>query len=343
MPRFPLILSPQDATLADATREGAVLFGLDDRAQVAVTGRDRGRFLHAMLTHEVKTVTPGSWRHASLCSAQGKLLLDVVLRVEADRVVMDVAHDRAEALTSGLARYVVADDVTFSTIEDRLIVAVLGPRAGEVLMRAGVLAQVPEGRQIVPLGGAYEGQGGAWLCERAGLPEIDLDVPQDALETLVPALVEAGATIGCHAAFEALRIEGAMPRWGVDVDDAVTPLEAGLEDTVSYVKGCYIGQEAIAMMTYRGHLRRHLARVEVQGEAMPLPGWLLTTAEGRRAGRVGSSVVWPEGRKMALAIVNRDSIEPGVELVAKAPEGAEGETRVVVVDQPVRRGDGLGE
>ena len=68
---------------------------------------------------------------------------------------------------------------------------------------------------------------------------------------------------------ERWRIEGAIPRWGREIDDRVLPAEAGLDEThISFTKGCYPGQEPIARQHYRGKVNRRLRVLEV-ADAQP--------------------------------------------------------------------------
>jgi tRNA-modifying protein YgfZ len=89
---------------------------------------------------------------------------------------------------------------------------------------------------------------------------------------------------------ELRRIEAGVPRWGRELDDAILPAEAGLDEThISFSKGCYPGQEPIARLHYRGHVNRKLQVVELDDE---------TSVE-----RVTSSARRPDGSVVALAYV----------------------------------------
>ena len=108
-----------------------------------------------------------------------------------------------------------------------------------------------------------------------------------------------------HASeLEPLRLEAGTPAWGKELDEAVLPAEAGLDEThVSFTKGCYPGQEPIARLHYRGHPNRRLRRLEV---ADAKPGDEIVY-EGKVAGRVTSAV---PGR--ALGYVRREVPEDAV-------------------------------
>ena len=107
------------------------------------------------------------------------------------------------------------------------------------------------------------------------------------------------------AVAECLRIEQGRPRYGVDLDDSVIPQEAGLNDrAVSFSKGCYVGQETVARLYYRGKPNRHLRGLRLSDAASP--GDELTF-EGRPVGRLGSVALSPRFGPIALALVRREA------------------------------------
>jgi folate-binding protein YgfZ len=118
--------------------------------------------------------------------------------------------------------------------------------------------------------------------------------------------------VGEEAA-EILRVESGRPRWGFELDESVIPQEAGLNDrAVSFTKGCYVGQETVARLHYRGKPNRHLRGLRLSEPVEP--GTPLLLGE-REVGSVGTTVVSPRLGPIALAIVRRHA-EPGAVLAA---------------------------
>jgi folate-binding protein YgfZ len=110
---------------------------------------------------------------------------------------------------------------------------------------------------------------------------------------------------------EIVRVERGRPRYGIDLDDGVIPQEAGLnERAVSFTKGCYVGQETVARLHYRGKPNRHLRGLRLSAPASP--GAPLSL-DGKEVGAVGSSCVSPALGPIALAVIRREA-EPGAEL-----------------------------
>ena len=316
------VLSPADARALTAAQNACALFGRDDRVAVVVTGPDRAKLLHNLLTQQVKDLDVGAVRPAALCDPQGRMQAAMTLVVQAERIVLWTARAQAESLAATLDRYIIMDDAEAKADEDLALVTVVGPHARMTLASLQIAPSATGEAVAVHIGGKAAL---AWLGTTggkehapwgAGLPEISLQLQRDDLSDVAEALIQAGVAVGCHAAADVLRILAGDPLLGPDLEDGSTPLEAGIPDTVNYRKGCYMGQEAIAMMTYRGQLRRHLCWVELDGDSRPETGWTLRTADGRKVGRMGSGIVKPDGYFLGLAMVQRKGYEPGAVLTA---------------------------
>jgi folate-binding protein YgfZ len=125
------------------------------------------------------------------------------------------------------------------------------------------------------------------------------------------ALRDGGAApVGADAA-EILRVEAGIPLYGPDVDDSLILPETRLDTLVSYTKGCYIGQETVARVKYRGHINRGLSGLVLSGAAVPAPGDLVIE-DGKEVGRVTSAVrSIALGKPIALGWIRREHFEPG--------------------------------
>ena len=108
-----------------------------------------------------------------------------------------------------------------------------------------------------------------------------------------------------EAAVECLRVEHGRPRYGIDLDDTVIPQEAGLnERAVSFTKGCYVGQETVARLYYRGKPNRNLRGLRLSAPASPGDE---ITFQGRVVGRVTSVAASPRFGPIALGFVRREA------------------------------------
>ena len=140
---------------------------------------------------------------------------------------------------------------------------------------------------------------------------VDLICAAEHVDELRAALVAAGAEPVGEAAVECLRVEHGRPRFGVDMDETTMPQEAAINDrAVSYTKGCYVGQETVARLYWKGKPNRHLRGLRLSAEAAPGERLALGDAE---VGVLGSVVVSPVHGALALALVRR-AAEPGAVL-----------------------------
>jgi folate-binding protein YgfZ len=311
-----------------ALREGCGLLDRSERGKLALTGAGAVEFLNGQVTNELADLRPGEGRYAAFLTAKGKMLGDLRILAVGDgdgdggdgvptELLLDTERNALQALFDMIRRFKVGYDVELHkrTLE-RGLLSLIGPAA---VATADVepLANAPEHASI-----ALEIDGARVVAVRT---DVGVDLICDAADTprVTAALLARGALAVSERAVECLRIESGRPRFGVDIDDTTIPQEAGLnERAVSFTKGCYVGQETVARLHYRGKPNRHLRGLLLSAPAAT--GEELHLGE-RSLGRVGSSVVSPEFGPIALALLRREA-EPG----ATVAVGEHGATAVVV-------------
>jgi tRNA-modifying protein YgfZ len=296
-------------------REECGLLDRSGRGQLAFRGPEAAEYLQGQLTNDIEALEPGEGCYAALLDRKGHMQADMrVLRTESETLLLDTEPEALEAARRHLEMYKIGREVA---LEDRtgkwLILSLIGPRSAEI---AGTPPLPEYACQEHSLGGA--------ACLAAGTAEgIDLIVAADEAALLRAALVDAGAVEVGAEAVEILRIEAGTPRFGAEMGAATMPAEAGIvERAVSFTKGCYIGQETVARLHYKGKPNRHLRGLELS--APTAPGTPLTLAD-KQVGEVGGSCVSPAHGPIALAILRREA-EPGSELAL----GEDGVTARVV-------------
>jgi hypothetical protein len=140
-------------------------------------------------------------------------------------------------------------------------------------------------------------------------PAWTIHGPVDAVRALWRALVEEGATAAGLGVWSTLRVEAGRPLFGTDMDERTLPPEAGIvERAIDQTKGCYTGQEVIVRIRDRGHVNRHLRRLELGNHPAPATGTQLLAADGsgKVVGEITSAVESPKvGGALALAYVRR--------------------------------------
>ena len=156
-----------------------------------------------------------------------------------------------------------------------------------------------------------------------GLEGFELIVPAAIFDELWTQAVKAGAVPAGLEAWEIARVEAGRPEWGIDMDDTTIPQEANFDElhAISYTKGCYVGQETVARLHFRGHVNKHLRGIRSTTLDAPPPGATLHDAAGLQVGDVRSSVRSPRIGGIALAMIRRE-VEPGTSLVARWSTGA---------------------
>ena len=293
-----------------AVREAAGITDRSARGTLRVTGADRVRFLHGMLTHTVQGLAVWAGNYAAMTTPQGHTLADVWVHNRAEEVLLETEPGLQQKLWDALDKFLIADDVT---IEDatpqRAILGVQGLSAAALV--SSVLGEIPvdlpEMHTVVR---SWNGMEVAIVARSyTGLPGYDLWVSPDSAGALWDALVGGGCCPVGVEALEILRIEAGIPRYGSEVDERVMPLEAGMAHAVDFNKGCFIGQEALAKMQNLGKPRRYLVGIQVESDAAPVPGTDLLDGD-RKAGWVTSSLR-SETLGRTVALVRRGLETPG--------------------------------
>jgi folate-binding protein YgfZ len=295
-------------------REECGLLDRTGRGVIAVTGPDGPEFLQGQLTNDVEALAPGEGQYAALLDRKGHMQSDMrVLRIGAEEILLDTEPVAREAVLRHLTMYSIGREVAVADVsEERAILSLIGPRSVELARHGAAL----------PENSCEETTVAGVPCLAAGSADgIDLIVTSGERERLHQALLEAGAVEVSAAAAELLRIEAGRPRFGAEMGTETMPAEAGIvEAAVSFTKGCYIGQETVARLHYKGKPNRHLRGLRLSAPAEP--GAVLRLGE-KEVGRLGSAGVSPAQGTIGLAILRREA-EPGNE-VAVGEDGVTAE------------------
>lgn len=293
----------------------AALIDRSGKGRLALTGADRRRFLAGLVTCDVKSLEPRRSVYGFFPSAQGKILADVAVLALEDRLWLELPAGASEAIAAHLAKYIIADQVeVFSLEEDHRLLTLAGPRSAAVL---GTLTPLPEedwSHRAATLAGVE-----VRIDRRplAGVPAFTLWVGAAGAAAVAEALLATGDEVrpAGAAALERLRVGNGVPVFGTDFGPDHFPQESGLEAAaVSYTKGCYLGQEVIARIHYRGRANRAARRLLFEGEAPPPAGARLLH-DGEEVGTVGSAVASPAaGGAVGIAVLHRKANAPGTRL-----------------------------
>ncbi len=282
----------------DVLTRGCGLVDRSERGKLALTGAEAKPFLNGQLTNDVEALAPGAGCYAALLTHKGKMLADVRVLDAGDELLLDTERVALQPLFDVIRRARIGFDVELHkrTLE-RALLSLVGPQARSVAGAAG-LPDEEHANRAARVAGADV----LLIATDAG---VDVLCAAADRERVTGALAAAGAVAVSEDAAEVVRVERGRPRYGVDLDDATIPQEAGLnERAVSFTKGCYVGQETVARLHYKGKPNRHLRGLRLTAPAHG--GDELRLGE-RPVGRVGSAVVSPRHGPIALAVVRREA------------------------------------
>lgn len=299
-----------------------------DRARLRLSGPDARRFLHGMVSNDIKGLQPGQGCHAALLTVKGKLLADLVVYDCGDfGLLIEVVATARASVQGALDKHLIMDDAAIADLSGSIgELGVYGTEAAERLAplfgcAVAELSALPRYHAI--LRGTAELPLLCAATAELGLPGFHLLGAPGELQALADRLTAAGGLTLSREAAEVLRVEAGTPLYGADLDEDRMPAEAGLDDAVSFTKGCYLGQEVVVRLRDRGHLNRKLCGLRVEdGGPPPAPGTRLGHPSRPLAGIITSAVSSPRWGTIALAYIHRSVWEPGTrfELIAPQPE-----------------------
>lgn len=295
-------------------RDGGAPWVVRDRKGVlAVSGGEAVQFLNGLITNDIASLEDGGFMIAAFPNAKGRLLALVSVEREGDRFVFTTEETTYESLLANLQRFTFAGDFHLEDLtETREVLTVRGSRAAELIgsligtpPAAGSVSRSHFGGSDVVVVPALRGNG------------FDVRIAVDAADSLVASLCEAGAVFAEGALAEVLRIETGILKYGRDMDEETVVPEVALDGLISYNKGCYIGQEVIARIHFRGKVAKELKGVVFEAsEPLVEPGSELLTPDGKNAGLITSKAFSPKlGKHIAMAYIRNAYLEPGTELM----------------------------
>ncbi len=296
-------------------REECGVLVRDARTVIAVTGPDGAEYLQGQVTNDVESLAVGEGQYAALLDRKGHMQTDFrVLRVAEEEIQLDCEPEPRPAAVKHLTMYSIGRDVAVADAsEERTLLSLIGPRAAEIAAAPPLPEFANEGVSIAGIAATAVGTRGG----------IDLFCAAADRDRLLAALLDAGAVEVSAEAAEILRVEAGVPRFGAEMDAGTMPAEAAIvEDAVSFTKGCYIGQETVARLHYKGKPNKHLRGLKLSAAAAPGAALMLGEKE---VGTLGGAVVSPALGPIGLAIVRREA-EPGATLAV----GEDGVTAEVV-------------
>src|SRR5262245_5107738 len=305
-----------------AVRSAAGLMDLSYRGLLQVTGPDRLAFLQGMLSNDLRILKPFTGQYATLLTQQGKVIADVRVLCAINSFYLDFLEALKEKIVAHLNRYLVADEVEIADRSNEYAtLTIQGPQSEVLLGQLVGQAELP----AHPLQHAMANIDAAAICivhaSHTGENGFDLIGPTAKLPNIAQKLTETGkqfsaAWVG-EEAQNILRIEAGIARYGVDFTEDNLLLEVGLDNAVSFNKGCYLGQEIVERVRSRGHVNKKLVGLTFESQKSASPGDVIAFTD-RPVGTITSSVHSPAlGRPIALGYVHKECWSPDTRLTVK--------------------------
>ncbi len=282
----------------DAIASGCAVFDRSERGKLALSGSGAKSFMQGQVSNDVEALQAGEGCYAAFLTPKGKMLGDLRILDTGDELLLDTERVSLQALFNLIRHFSVGYDVELhKRTRERGLLSLLGPEAHTI---SGV-SQLPDSEHA-HLATEVLGEPVRAIRTQMG---VDLLCDQERLGRLMSSLRNTGAVEVSEAVVECRRVERGWPRYGVDLDETVIPQEAGLnEAAVSFTKGCYVGQETVARLYYRGKPNRLLRGLTLSANAAS--GDQLMLGE-RPVGRIGTCVDSPTFGPIALALVRREA------------------------------------
>ncbi len=287
-----------DLSVYEHIRSGGSGFYEQKRGLISVWGKEAVQFLDGMITNDMKTLVDGQQMLAAFPNAQGRLLAVVRVQRQGDRFLFETEEATREKVYQNLFRFTFAGDFFVEDLSD-------GNKYFEIFGQYNVnnVGEADGSKSSPPYEGgvaAFRGRGGSLMAA----------IGEDDAEGFRKKLVADGAVEIDDPTYEILRIENGVPKYGVDMDETTIVPELGLEDMISYTKGCYIGQEIIARIHFRGHVAKQIRGLVISTQAPIEVGSTLTAPDLKPAGRITSISYSPKiEMNVALGYVRYDYLD----------------------------------
>jgi folate-binding protein YgfZ len=261
------------------------------RGLIEVSGKEAIQFLNGLITNDVASLEENEQLYAAFPNAQGRLLAVVRVRRKGEKFLFETEAATHEKVFQNLFRFTFAGDFFVEDLSEKYLYFSI----------TNYKLQITNSDSI-----EFESRFGK-----------DLFVPVEAAEDFLNELKNQNAVEISGELYEVLRIERGIPLYGVDMDETTIVPELGLDGLISYNKGCYIGQEIIARIYFRGHIAKQLTGLVFQAVESEVQNSELKSADGKNAGRITSATFSPKlDKTIALAFVRYDYLAEGTELQA---------------------------
>lgn len=254
----------------DSLTNGCGFVRLPRRTLLELTGTDRRKFLHNFCTADVNSLDDGATTEAFVLNGKGKVSGHVLLISFSDRLLMSGSGNQAATLVEHLDRYIIREDVSIADNSvNTACLFVCGKKAGEKIFEiSNVNFEIQKASVVtitdircVVVRAEIAGDGFLLIADESKIDE------------LADQLTDHGLVNCSLATLEIVRMENGTPWYGREIDNSNLPQELDRDEkTISFTKGCYLGQETVARIDSLGHVNRLLRRLSIKSDDVPEVG-----------------------------------------------------------------------
>jgi glycine cleavage system T protein len=324
-----------------AVRENVGIIDLSSRGKLRLSGKDHLKFLQGMLSNDVIKLEEGQGVYATILTVKGRMISDMKVYKDKEFILLDLEPGLNQKVLELLTKFRLSYKASIDDFSETAgLISIQGPQARkllEMLFEEGI----PQMEELNFIQKEFMASELMIACvNRTGEEGFDLYIENKALPNLWEDLLKKGQelnikTVG-YDALDTLRIEAGLPIYNIDMDENNIPIEAGLWNALDFEKGCYVGQEVVARIKWRGHVNWHLMGFECDGELVPKIGDEIFDGE-RKIGRITSSTFSAEFNKpLCLGYIRREFNDPGTKVSIKLSDNSE--IRAEVAELPFYKG-----
>jgi len=308
-----------DAEYEAIAGAGFAVVDRSERELVVCTGVDVVELLQGLVTSDVFALAePGAGQATCAVDVNGRMVGDARLLHVEDMLLMDLEPGLiADGFVAHFRGNVISEDARFTDRSGATArIGVFGAGAASAL--TGLIDLAHDPAELADWSATWGTRDGVDLIVQrvrwTSAPGFEIVCGVDEAAGVLDALIASGGTPAGFEALETHRVEAGIPRWGAELDRRVIPLEAGLDDALSFDKGCYLGQEIIARLDTLGEPARRLRTLVLEGDHVPERGTDVTD-DDKTVGEVRSAVYSPAiGAPIALAYLKRKHNDPGLQV-----------------------------
>lgn len=281
-------MNEKDLEKYNFIRTGGAGFKEQKRGLIAVWGKEAVQFLNGMVTNDVAKLEDGGEMLAAFPNAQGRLLALVRVKRNDDKFLFETEAATRENVFQNLFRFTFAGDFFAEDLSENYR-----------------YFSISNFKSVISDSLKFSGELGTGVF-----------IAKEKATEFLQELKKQNVVEISENLYEVLRLEQGIPLYGVDMDETTIVPEIGLDGLISYNKGCYIGQEIIARIHFRGHIAKRLSGLVLNDEnASVNPGDELKTSDEKNAGKITSVTFSPKlGKTIALGYVRYDYLAEGTEL-----------------------------